>query len=731
MSDHETELSEALGALRPSEASRARGMGAAMAAFDAEFADQTERASQGLGVDARPTGKARPAVGARVPGASAMRAITSFFTLPRGAVMAGGTCATAVLAALLVYRADPALYDITAPMDAPAAPVERTEAAAPAEETAEAEIRTPVASDPVTESATETPVAPEVALEPIPAPAPMTDADAAPAAPPPPPAIERSKSADTAAPDAPRASGGITSISELLVTVSPDAAESDTPTRERAPEYRATLSAEPSARLHSGEATATAAMSASPETIVVTGSRIAKDSEVVERDGRLFRRAIKTPARTVERVTPALTRTETRRVENPDGSVSTVTEEVVVQEASTELVMVPPEYELVPIEREPEPLPQSGQLTAGDYDDVLNPDLYKIYVDRMLQGELRGKSLPYVDADRRVGVRVTDRRGRPVPLATVTVRAQDGSDMFPVRTGADGMAYLYPAYDGLEAGMRLSIEAPGARAVTRTLSGRVIDTGGEVRVRLSADAAPVSQMDLLLTIDATGSMGDELRYLQSELRAILERVEAAHPGIDIRTGLVVYRDVGDQYVVREVPFTADMESFQAALAQQTANGGGDMPEAMHSAMEAGLGLDWRDGALKVNLLVADAPPHDRHIAKTWETALLSRTQGVHIVPIAASGVDKTAEFLMRGMAQITGGRFLFLTDDSGIGNPHAEPTVDCYVVTRLDGLVTRVLESLISGERVEPEPDAIIRSVGDYDAGVCAVDGASIRLTGQ
>jgi hypothetical protein len=112
---------------------------------------------------------------------------------------------------------------------------------------------------------------------------------------------------------------------------------------------------------------------------------------------------------------------------------------------------------------------------------------------------------------------------------------------------------------------------------------------------------------------------------------------------------------------------------------------------------------------------------------SWDAALVSRTRGIHIVPLAASGVDKTAEFLMRGMGQITGGRYLFLTDDSGICNPHAEPTVDCYVVTRLDQLVTRVLSSLVSGERIEPEGEDVIRTVGTYRAGLCKVE----ELSGQ
>lgn len=364
--------------------------------------------------------------------------------------------------------------------------------------------------------------------------------------------------------------------------------------------------------------------------------------------------------------------------------------------------------------------PQAGLLTAGDYDDVLNPDLYKTYVDKMLQGQLSGKDLPYVDADQRINIRVVDRLGKAVPMADISLKYADGEKMFPLRTGADGMAYLYPNYDVLKPGIVVSVSAQGSAPVETILTAEMIDGGGEIVVDLETDRKLVDKLDLLLTIDATGSMSDEMRYLQKELQSIVSRVEAAHPGVDIRTGLIVYRDRGDAYVVRETPFTDDIEVFQKSLAAQRADGGGDMPEAMHTAMRTGLKMDWRDEALKINLLVADAPPHDEDISDTWKAGLISRTRGIHIVPLAASGVDKTAEFLMRGMAQITGGRFMFLTDDSGIGNPHAEPTVDCYVVTRLDNMVTRILNSLISGQRDEPEADEVIRSVGNYRSGVCA-----------
>lgn len=370
----------------------------------------------------------------------------------------------------------------------------------------------------------------------------------------------------------------------------------------------------------------------------------------------------------------------------------------------------------------PAPPVQAGLLTAGDYDDVLNPELYKAYLDKVLQGELKDQTLPYVDANRRIAVRLVDRLGKPVPLADLTLLSGEGETVFPLQTGANGLTYLYPAHDVLKAGMRIRVGSAGADPVTRELTADLLETGGEIVIELGADRTKPGKLDLLLTIDATGSMSDEMSYLQKELEGILERVTNANPGLDIRAGLIVYRDRGDEYVVRDFAFTGDFEAFRKNLGNQRADGGGDFPEAMHEALRRGLDFSWRADAVKVNLLVADAPPHAADIEATWDAALVSRTRGIHIVPLAASGVDKTAEFLMRASAQITAGRYLFLTDDSGIGNPHAEPAVDCYVVTRLDALLTRVLSSLVRGERVEPEGAEVIRTVGNYRAGVCKVE---------
>lgn len=362
----------------------------------------------------------------------------------------------------------------------------------------------------------------------------------------------------------------------------------------------------------------------------------------------------------------------------------------------------------------PTPPPQAGLLTAADHDDLLNPDFYSRYVSQQLQRQGAG-ALPYVDTANVVTVAVTDRRGRPAPFAEVRVE-RTGAAALTLKTVADGTVVLFPALDRLGDSARITVTLPGSQTVSRALRP---GADRRVEVRLSGDAPAVEAFDVLLVVDSTGSMGDEMAYLKEEIASIMGSLAARHPGVDTRIGLIVYRDVGDEYVVRQFPFTNNVETLRQQLAAQQAGGGGDYPEAVHTAMAEALTYPWRENAVKTIVLVADAPPHDRHIAETWTHALAARDRRIQITPVAASGVGDTAEFVMRAMAAATQSRYLFLTDDSGIGNAHATPEVKCYVVTRLDALLRRVLDGLVSGRRIEPDSQEIIRRVGPYDNGVC------------
>jgi Mg-chelatase subunit ChlD len=361
---------------------------------------------------------------------------------------------------------------------------------------------------------------------------------------------------------------------------------------------------------------------------------------------------------------------------------------------------------------------QSGQLTAGEHDDLLNPALYARYVNQFLAGEaLQG--VPRVDTGKALSIVVQDASGAPVPFAQVTLQCSDGNTL-SLTSMADGRVVFFPDLDRLGQ----SVVMTAGLGQNRTSQARTIniaDVRGaqEVRTRLDYRAPTVTKFDLAVVIDATGSMGDEIAFLKAELADILASLSRRHRGLDIRVAMVVYRDQGDEFVTRTFEFTSNMGQVQSNLSAQSAGGGGDTPEAMEVAMTRAVNLNWRADAVKSMLLVADAPPHSDDVATTWTATEVARAKRIQIVPVAASGVDDAAQYIMRAMAAATQSRYAFLTDDSGIGNAHAEPSVDCYHVTKLESLVRRILDAQISGRRIEPENNEIIRTVGDYDKGKC------------
>src|SRR4051812_40548890 len=101
------------------------------------------------------------------------------------------------------------------------------------------------------------------------------------------------------------------------------------------------------------------------------------------------------------------------------------------------------------------PQPQSGLLTAGDHDDLLNSELYASYTGRFLQGSPL-RDLPRVDTRRVLTVAVQDEAGRPVPFARVTITCADGNSL-SLATVADGTAVFYPGLDRLGRSVRLDV----------------------------------------------------------------------------------------------------------------------------------------------------------------------------------------------------------------------------------------------------------------------------------
>ena len=215
----------------------------------------------------------------------------------------------------------------------------------------------------------------------------------------------------------------------------------------------------------------------------------------------------------------------------------------------------------------------------------------------------------------------------------------------------------------------------------------------EIAVNIEAKNAPIA-LDLMLVVDTTGSMGDELEYLKAELKDVITRISNA--GItNVRTSVNFYRDEGDEYVVRYFGFRDSIDEAVYNMSTQYASGGGDYPEAVHTALEnAVYDHAWDEGdSVKLMFLVLDAPPHDDPAVKSslQKTIADAAAKGIRIIPVLSSGTDGTCETLYRSMALLTGGTYAFLTNHSGVGNPHADQSVGAFNVEKLNDLMVRVI----------------------------------------
>jgi len=302
------------------------------------------------------------------------------------------------------------------------------------------------------------------------------------------------------------------------------------------------------------------------------------------------------------------------------------------------------------------------------------------------------------DVSTRVVVSVTDREGRPLHDARVTLRA--GADVQSRRTFPDGRALVYPPTDprGSGQGPQLEVAYGSERRQVSLPGGR-----RKVSVQLDLARPRVEQapLDIAFVLDTTGSMGDELLRLEQTLDVIHFQVENAHPRPDVRFGMVLYRDAGDDYRTQKIPFTRDLEAFRSALAQVQAGGGGDYPEDVQEGLRVALHeLPWREVGVRIGFLIGDAPPHvDYGQSFTYVSAMQEAARrGIKIATIGASGLSTEGEVVWRQIAQYTMAPFVFLTygetgDSAGSPSTVSHHVGSNWVAEDLDAIVVRLVKS--------------------------------------
>jgi hypothetical protein len=173
--------------------------------------------------------------------------------------------------------------------------------------------------------------------------------------------------------------------------------------------------------------------------------------------------------------------------------------------------------------------------------------------------------------------------------------------------------------------------------IAREGGGQALFSEGEQdlpkKIAGALDSVTGDELDLVLALDTTDSMTNDMPHLKKELVPLVR--EHAGRFTKFRVGLLLYRDYFDEYLNKALPFTDSLEKLQAQIDSVRVAGGRDIPEAVYEALYAGIvSYEWQ-ARERLILLVGDAPPHPRPRGKVTPEMVFqaAKEKGIEITTI--------------------------------------------------------------------------------------------------
>jgi len=352
--------------------------------------------------------------------------------------------------------------------------------------------------------------------------------------------------------------------------------------------------------------------------------------------------------------------------------------------------------------------PAASGLKAGFADDNRQYGYFLDFLDEYA-------AVPHYDLGvrERIMLRVVDSQGKPVANARVTVLFS-GRAIAEGLTMADGTYQFNPSTDTpAGARYRATVTAGNETAAVE------FDRGGlrNVAVELSGKRTvpdPVP-LDILFILDTTGSMGEEIHRLRATIELIHLNLTSMSTKTEVRFGMVLYKDTGDEYNTLVVPLTDDIGQFSSSLDLVEASGGGDIPENLQAALESSLrDVDWNTGGIRLGFIITDAPPHLDY-NQTYEygdAAAEAKKRAIKFFSVGTGGLPLSGEYVLRQIAQYTGGKYIFLTygetdeSEGGAEGSVSHHTGANYQTDKLEAIIIRFAKeelSYLTGERFDEE----------------------------
>lgn len=302
--------------------------------------------------------------------------------------------------------------------------------------------------------------------------------------------------------------------------------------------------------------------------------------------------------------------------------------------------------------------PSTSGLKAGYADDNRQFN-YFIKFLKTYGGQV--EHLPLNIAERII-LKSVDREGLSLANCQITISAA-GRVLSRGKTHADGSFNFYPSeYEDSEDEFNASF------TYNQHTQKIVIDRQGkrelEVKFPFTRSEQKSIPLDIVFILDTTGSMGEEINRLKATIEIIKLNLTSLSSRPKVRFGMVLYKDIGDEYRTRVIPLTGSLPGFQRDLDLVEASGGGDTPEDLQAALEAAMThLDWNRNGIRLSFIITDAPPHlDYEQEYTYiEASKAARREGIKIYSVGTGGLDLMGEYILRQISQYTGAKYIFLT----------------------------------------------------------------------
>ncbi len=347
--------------------------------------------------------------------------------------------------------------------------------------------------------------------------------------------------------------------------------------------------------------------------------------------------------------------------------------------------------------------PAKGQeasgLKAGYADDNKQ---FNYYVHFLEQYAAQAQHYP-INITERIQIKVVDAAGKPVPNTEISVSSNSES-LASGKTYSDGSFLFFPSeyradifrYQAtiayMQQSQKLAIDRQGPREIV-------------VRLGQQRTVPQPLPLDVLFVLDTTGSMGKEIERLKKIIEIINLNLASLSSKPQVRFGMVLYRDRGDEYVTRLIPLTSDLDAFQTELNKIQAAGGGDIPEDLQSALaDAVQKVGWNRDGIRLAFVITDAPPHLDYGQKyTYAGAAAdAKKQGIKIFSVGTGGLNLAGEYVLRQIAQYTSGRYIFLTygeqgeSEGGAPGSVSHHTGDKFQTDKLETIIIQFAKEEIN-----------------------------------